>query len=68
MREPEEAERAHLEQDPGEVDAAGGGRLDVRIGSQVWNGKIGTLTANASAKALKSHGAYGASRSLCWTR
>ena len=31
-------------------------------GSQVWNGKIGTLIANASAKAAKSQGAARAQR------
>ena len=52
--EPQEAVGAHLQQDAGEQDAAGGGASTCAAGSQVWKGNIGTLMAKEMKKARKT--------------
>ena len=52
-REAQEAERAQLEHDAARTTEPAVGASTCASGSQVWNGNIGTFTANARKNAPK---------------
>jgi len=47
--------RPHLQQNAGQDHGARRRRLGMGVGSQVWNGNIGTFTAKPTKNAQKTH-------------